>query len=93
MWAVTEVAEGPFAVIAYRVRRDGAPYPGGVWLRETASQAQVACEVCGPLVLPELPRWTSDWLTIAGEARDHARNTGHRVAVEAWHGAVYEGDA
>jgi hypothetical protein len=83
-------SEGPFAVIAHRVRRDGRPYPGGIWLRETATKAAVACETCGPIpVDDDLRGWTSDWLSIAAAARDHARESGHRVAVESWQGSVY----
>ena len=83
-----KVAEGPFAVIAYRVRRDGGPYPGGTWLRETATRAMVACETCGPLPA-EVHGWTSDWISLCGAARDHVKETGHRAAVESWNGAVY----
>lgn len=86
----TELAEGAFAVIAYRVHRDGQPYPGGTWLRETAGTSEAVCEECGLLPpLPELPGWTTDWMVLAQEARDHARDTGHRVAVQQWQGALY----
>jgi hypothetical protein len=78
------VAEGPFAVIAYRVRREGKPYVGGALLRETADKGAVVCEACGPL-----PGWTSDWIALCHDAMDHARETGHKVAVESWRGAVY----
>lgn len=90
---MTEIAEGLFAVIAHRVHQHGKLYPGGRWLKETAGKAEVVCESCGLLPVTGLPGWTSDWLTLAGEARDHARDTGHRVAVQSWYGAVYGGDA
>lgn len=84
------VVEGPFAVLAYRVRRDGKPYVGGTSLRETADKSAVVCETCGPLPSDDLPEWNvSDWITLCGAARGHALETGHRVAVESWRGAVY----
>lgn len=84
--------EEPFGVIAYRVRRDGKPYVGGTSLRETADKSAVACEVCRHLPADGLHGWTSDWITLCGAARDHALETGHTVAVEAWHGAIYGPD-
>lgn len=83
------VAEGPFEVIAYRVRRDGEPYVGGACLRETADKSAVVCETCGPLPADGLRGWTSDWLTLCYAAMDHAKGAGHKVAVESWRGAVY----
>lgn len=80
--------EGPFEVIACRVRRDGKPFVGGTSLRETASKSAVVCQTCGPL--PADPAgWVSDWHILCGDAREHALATGHRVAVESWRGAVY----
>ncbi len=70
------------------VRREGTPYDG-TWLHETAGRSAIACETCGPLPCDDLHGWTSDWLTLAGAARDHAKETGHHVAVEEWHGSVY----
>lgn len=85
------VVEGPFAVIAHRVHRDGKPYIGGACLRETADKAAVVCETCGPLPSGDLRLRVRgpDWLTLCHAALDHARTTGHRVAVESWQGAVY----
>lgn len=83
------VAEGPFEVIAYRVRRDGKPYIGGTLLRESAHKGAVVCESCGPLPVDDPRGWTSDWITLCGDAMDHAKETGHKVAVESWQGAVY----
>jgi hypothetical protein len=83
------VAEGPFAALAYRIHRDGRPYTGGTWLRETAGSSAVVCETCGPLATDGLRGWTSDWITLCGTARDHVETTGHTVAVESWQGAVY----
>ena len=89
MTGIPELAEGPFGVIAYRVHRDGEPYEGGVSLRESASKAYVACEVCGLIPTEQLPGWTSDWHWLCREAMHHAEEQGHRVAVESWNGAVY----
>jgi hypothetical protein len=83
------VAEGTFEVIACRVRRDGKPYAGGACLRETADKSAVVCKTCGPLPADDLRGWTSDWLTLCHAAMDHAKETGHTVAVESWRGAVY----
>lgn len=76
--------EGPFTVIARRVRRADVPYPGGTWLRETATRAMVACKTCGLL-----PAEVTGWVSLCGAARDHAKETGHLTAVESWNGAVY----
>jgi hypothetical protein len=83
------VAEGPFAVTAQRVLRDGKPYVGGTWLRATAASSAVVCEVCGPLAADSLHGWTSDWLTPCSAARAHAQEAGHEVVVESWQGAIY----
>jgi hypothetical protein len=83
------VAEGPFEVIAYRVHRDGKPYIGGTWLRETAGKSAVVCKTCGPLPVDGLHGWTSDWHVLCRDAMDHVKETGHTVAVESWQGAVY----
>ena len=83
------VVEGAFEVIAYRVRRDGEPYIGGTFLRENAGKSAVVCKECGPLPVDELRGWTSDWLTLCHDAMDHVKETGHKVAVESWQGAVY----
>lgn len=83
------VAEGLYEVIAHRVHREGEPYAAGTYLQETASRSAVACETCGPLPVEGLRDWTSDWITLCGAAMDHAKETGHMVAVESWRGAVY----
>lgn len=75
----TEFAEGHFAVIRALVRMRVRPYEDGTSLLEYASTARVACEECG--LLP------ADGLN--GQAVQHAEETGHRVAVESWNGAVY----
>lgn len=84
------VIEGPFAVIAHRVHRDGKPYIGGTSLRESANKGAVVCDTCGPLPAGDLLHgWTTDWITLCHAAMDHATATCHRVAVESWSGAVY----
>ena len=79
-------AEGQFEVIAWRVHRDGQPYIGGTYLRETADRCAVVCQQCGQLPVEGLRGWLSDW---HGEAINHVEETGHRVAVESWNGAIY----
>lgn len=82
------IAEDPFEVLAYRIHRDGKPY-GGKLLRETAVNVNVVCKTCGPLSPPGIHGWTSDWISLCHDAMDHAKETGHTVAVESWHGAIY----
>ena len=86
---VPAVVEGAFEVIAYRVRRDGRPNPAGHWLRHVAGRHALVCKECGPLPDAVMPGWTSDWHLLCGDAIDHVKETGHQVAVESWHGAVY----
>jgi len=83
------VSSPSFDEIAGVVRDYGRPYPGGLSLRHTGSRPQVACRECGPLVPPQLAGWTEDWLSLCQEARDHALDKGHEVAVSLWNGAIY----
>lgn len=82
------IAEGPFEVLARRIRAEGEPYHGDL-LRDTANTASVVCQSCGPLPPPHTHGWTSDWITLCHDVMDHAKETGHQVAVESWHGAIY----
>lgn len=78
--------------IAERVHEKGAIRLGGVLLRETAGEAEVACRDCGPLELnprETIPGRTPAWEQVAHVALDHARETGHRIAVSLWGGAIY----
>jgi hypothetical protein len=82
------IAEGPFGVIAHRVRRDGKPY-GGQLLRETADKSAVVCKECGPIGEDSPFGLPADWGTLCHDAMDHADQTGHTVAVESWQAAIY----
>lgn len=77
-----------FEELAAEVRRQGEPYDG-ITLRYTAKVPSVACRACGELTAPGLMGWASDWLTLCQEARRHALDKGHEVAVACWNGAVY----
>jgi hypothetical protein len=72
--------------------REAEPY-NGVLLRFQNDQAQAICRTCGPLPADDRWGWTSDWLTVAGCARDHVRDhPGHSVAVQLTLSALYESD-
>lgn len=81
------LAEGPFEVLALRIRREGESY-GGTLLRETASSSATVCAACGLLPDP-YGRKTTDWMALCHAAMAHAGETGHRIAVESRQGAVY----
>jgi hypothetical protein len=83
-----------FTIMAKTILDRGKPYTFGTWLRHTAHLAQVICQECGVLPLPyEIPEFSPDWMTLCQEARDHARETGHEVAVTQWNGAIYGPEA
>jgi hypothetical protein len=79
-----------YLYLEQRVKAKGEPYVSDAMLRATARDVQVACQQCGLLEPPDLPGWSSDWITLCCEVRDHhVRETGHQVAVGLWLGAVY----
>lgn len=78
----------PFTELAAEIIGTGEPY-GGVSLRYTARDIQVACQECGALPSPDLMGWSGDWLTLCQDARRHALGNGHQVAVSLWLGAIY----
>lgn len=59
----------------------------GVLLRYESSLAFMVCDQC------ELPKpeggWPSNLAALGHIALHHTRETGHSVAVETWHGAIY----
>jgi hypothetical protein len=73
--------------IAGRIRAEGQPYHGDQ-LKTTAGCSDIVCAVCGALPA-DLHDWTSDWIHLCHAAMEHARETGHEVAVTSWHGAIY----
>lgn len=77
-----------FEEIAGVIRDYGEPYDG-MTLQCTGSRPQVACRQCGEVSPGQLHGWSSDWMTLCQEARHHALDKGHEVAVSLWHGAIY----
>jgi hypothetical protein len=72
--------------------KQAKPYDG-VLLRYQNSQAVAICDHCEVLRPTWGYGWTSDWLTLAGQARDHvASHPGHRVGVSMRHDALYAGE-
>lgn len=80
-----------YGELSKRLHADGEDYMGA-FLRRTLMEAEAVCAVCGPL--PPLFKWgwSSEWITMAGYARDHSRDTGHYVAVRLEHLALYGKD-
>jgi len=85
------MAESPeFAALSQAIRIQGEPEEAGAVLKHTAHAPSVICRSCG--VLPsETYRWSEDWLTLCQEARRHALENQHQVAVGLWNGAIYDG--
>lgn len=85
-----------FARRSRRVRDEGSPYAGGVYLRWKAGSHLVLCRICGRLEPGSdvLEGWTSDWLVLAQLAREHVRDAGagHWTTISLWQGAVYGPD-
>jgi hypothetical protein len=72
------------------VAQQAEPYHG-VLLQFQSDVAEAVCKTCGPL--PPMRRWgwATDWIAVAGYARDHSRdNAGHAVAVQLTLTALYE---
>lgn len=59
----------------------------GVLLRHESSMAVMVCDQCE---LPTPPGgWPTSLASLGHIALHHTRDTGHTVAVETWHGAIY----
>lgn len=66
-------------------RRESAP---GINLRADASTGSIVCQQgC------HLPPASGSWLHDCHVAMNHARDSGHNVAVEGWQGAMYGPEA
>lgn len=79
----------PFEKLAVDICELGEEYVGGATLRVTATQVRVACSECGEVHPGRLYGWSSDWMTLCQEARAHAIDKEHEVAVSLWRGAIY----
>ena len=82
------VIEGAYNVLEHKILAEGKPYISGTLLKVTAGSSRLICKVCG--VLPSETRDViEDWLHLCHLAMQHVQETGHKVAVERWTGAIY----
>jgi hypothetical protein len=88
MAADPEIAKAQFDYLVELVRRDGKPYQGGTYLRETAHTETLVCESCGQLP-GDGTRMPGDWGPLCHDAMDHVQETGHTVVVEQTSAAIY----
>lgn len=73
---------------------DGSEDYNGVALQRIRDAAGAMCDKCGMLSPTWSHGWSSDWLTLASQARDHAKeNWGHNVVVALSRMALYSMEA
>jgi hypothetical protein len=73
-----------FSTLAERIHHRGEPRPGA-YLREAGHTGTAVCEICGTLPADGITEWAHLCRTAIG----HVDETGHRVAVDTWAGAIY----